>query len=144
MSASKRPAALDDGPRSKIAASDSRCASPSAEADPVYSFRNPDFEHSGGGTYGKKKYWKTINQIESSERQQATDKLAITYSSIDAVPSFTPARKYSDISGLISNYTDPKTGIQFASAEEYRSVKQLPQDAVKGYLGLRTIPNTGG
>ncbi|RXN30404.1 INO80 complex subunit C-like protein [Labeo rohita] len=56
---------------------------------------------------------------------------------IDAPPSMKPAKKYSDISGLPANYTDPQTKLRFASTEEFSYIRQLPTDVVTGYLALR-------
>lgn len=59
------------------------------------------------------------------------------YGSIDAPPSFRPAKKYSDISGLETHYTDPHTKLNFANTAEYKIIKKLPSDLVAGYLTLR-------
>lgn len=60
-----------------------------------------------------------------------------TDSSINAPPSFRPAKKYSDISGLIAPYTDPQSKLHFHSAEEFPTVRNLPSDLTAGYLTLR-------
>ncbi|RUS70961.1 hypothetical protein EGW08_021279 [Elysia chlorotica] len=57
--------------------------------------------------------------------------------SIDAPPSFKPAKKYSDISGLEAKYTDPQTKMRYANTDEYRRVRMLPGDIVSGCLQLR-------
>lgn len=62
---------------------------------------------------------------------------SLLYWSIDAPPSFRPTKKFSDISGLESNYTDPQTKLNFASAQEYKIIKKMPSDIVVGYLTLR-------
>ena len=61
----------------------------------------------------------------------------ITYSSIDAPPSFLPAKKYSDISGLPALYTDPQTKLNYSTPEEFKLIRKLPSDIVAGYLTLR-------
>lgn len=63
--------------------------------------------------------------------------LKISDSSINAPPSFRPAKKYSDISGLPSRYTDPQTKLYYATAEEFATVRSLPMDITAGYLALR-------
>ncbi|KAG7161713.1 INO80 complex subunit C-like [Homarus americanus] len=62
---------------------------------------------------------------------------SIPDSSIDAPPAFTPAKKYSDVSGLPANYTDPLTKLRFADASEFYRVRDLPMDIVNGLLELR-------
>lgn len=61
----------------------------------------------------------------------------ISDSSINAPPSFVPAKKYSDISGLIAPYTDPQTKLHYHNAEEFQTVRSLPMDLTAGYLALR-------
>ena len=61
----------------------------------------------------------------------------ITYSTIDAPPSFRPAKKYSDISGLPAVYTDPHTKLNYSNAEEFKLIRKLPSDIVAGYLTMR-------
>lgn len=61
----------------------------------------------------------------------------MTYSSLEAPPSFRPAKKYSDISGLEALYTDPQTRLHYSTAEEFAEIRKLPSDIVQGYLALR-------
>ena len=99
-------------------------------------FKNPDFKHSNVvGT--KKKPWKTLKQILSAEQNLSWPDSAITYSSLEAPPSFTPDKKYSDLSGLEAAYTDPQTKINYACAEEFAEIRKLPSDIIEGYLQLR-------
>ncbi|KAK2162253.1 hypothetical protein LSH36_101g03034 [Paralvinella palmiformis] len=63
------------------------------------------------------------------------------YSRIDAPPSFKPAKKYSDLSGLPSLYTDPMTKLRYSSGEEYTRASKLPSDIVTGLLQLRKANN---
>lgn len=58
-------------------------------------------------------------------------------STINAPPSFVPAKKYSDISGLIAPYTDPQSKLHYHNAEEFITVRSLPSDLTAGYLALR-------
>ena len=64
-------------------------------------------------------------------------KTVVTYSTIDAPPSFRPAKKYSDISGLPASYTDPHTKLNYSTPEEFKLIRKLPSDIVAGYLTLR-------
>ncbi|CAD7079689.1 unnamed protein product [Hermetia illucens] len=85
----------------------------------------------------KKRLWKSLKQILATERLLPWPEDAITYSSINPPPSFRPAKKYSDISGLIAFYTDPQTKLHYHNAEEFATVKSLPMDLTAGYLALR-------
>ena len=99
-------------------------------------FKNPNFKHSN--IVGvKKKPWKTLKQILSVEQSLTWPEDAVTYSSLEAPPSFRPAKKYSDISGIESPYTDPQTKLNYACSEEFAEIRKLPSDIVEGYLALR-------
>uniref|UniRef100_A0A8C2I7K6 INO80 complex subunit C n=1 Tax=Cyprinus carpio TaxID=7962 RepID=A0A8C2I7K6_CYPCA len=103
-------------------------------------FKNPNFVHSGigGAAAGKKnRTWKNLKQILAAEKALPWKFTDPNYCSIDAPPSMKPAKKYSDISGLPANYTDPQTKLRFASTEEFSYIRQLPTDVVTGYLALR-------
>ncbi|XDV40328.1 hypothetical protein PO909_009428 [Leuciscus waleckii] len=103
-------------------------------------FKNPNFVHSGigGAAAGKKnRTWKNLKQILAAEKALPWKISDPNYCSIDAPPSMKPAKKYSDISGLLANYTDPQTKLRFASTEEFSYIRQLPTDVVTGYLTLR-------
>ena len=107
---------------------------PAEKAQPV--FKNPNFKHTNiVGT--KKKPWKTLKQILSAEQSLTWPEDAITYSSLEAPPSFRPAKKYSDISGILAPYTDPHTKLNYACSEEFAEIRKLPSDIVQGYLALR-------
>lgn len=107
---------------------------PAEKAQPV--FKNPNFKHTNiVGT--KKKPWKTLKQILSAEQSLTWPEEAITYSSLEAPPSFRPAKKYSDISGILAPYTDPHTKLNYACSEEFAEIRKLPSDIVQGYLALR-------
>ncbi|KAF3691890.1 INO80 complex subunit C [Channa argus] len=103
-------------------------------------FKDPTFMHSGigGAAAGKKnRTWKNLKQILALERTLPWKLNDPNYFSIDAPPSLKPAKKYSDISGLPSNYTDPQTKLRFTSSEEFSYIRLLPTDVVTGYLALR-------
>jgi len=99
-------------------------------------FKNEDYQHANICN-GRKKPWKTLKQILSQEQSLAWPDDAITYSSLDSPPSFKPAKKYSDISGLLAHYTDPQTKLNYSSAEEFQHIRTLPSDIVQGYLAVR-------
>ncbi|XP_030605952.1 INO80 complex subunit C isoform X3 [Archocentrus centrarchus] len=97
-------------------------------------------QHSGigGAAAGKKnRTWKNLKQILALERTLPWKLNDPNYYSIDAPPSLKPAKKYSDISGLPANYTDPQTKLRFTSSEEFSYIRLLPTDVVTGYLALR-------
>ncbi|XP_068426320.1 INO80 complex subunit C [Clinocottus analis] len=103
-------------------------------------FKDPTFMHSGigGAAAGKKnRTWKNLKQILALERTLPWKLDDPNYYSIDAPPSLKPTKKYSDISGLPANYTDPQTKLRFTSSEEFSYIRLLPTDVVTGYLALR-------
>ncbi|XP_076009776.1 INO80 complex subunit C [Genypterus blacodes] len=103
-------------------------------------FKDPAFMHSGigGAAAGKKnRTWKNLKQILALERTLPWKLHDPSYYNIDAPPSLKPAKKYSDISGLPANYTDPQTKLRFTSSEEFSYIRLLPTDVVTGYLALR-------
>lgn len=105
----------------------------------------------------KKRVWKSLKQILQIERSLKWPEDAVTCkplflllstenfvifrffidSSLNPPPSFKPARKYSDISGLIAPYMDPQTKLHYHNAEEFQTVRTMPSDLVAGYLALR-------
>ncbi|XP_006801402.1 INO80 complex subunit C [Neolamprologus brichardi] len=103
-------------------------------------FKDHTFMHSGigGAAAGKKnRTWKNLKQILALERTLPWKLNDPNYYNIDAPPSLKPAKKYSDISGLPANYTDPQTKLRFTSSEEFSYIRLLPTDVVTGYLALR-------
>ncbi|XP_050429954.1 INO80 complex subunit C [Adelges cooleyi] len=108
-----------------------------------YLFKNPEFD-SNKTVNGKKKMWRSLKQIMSQERNLPWPDNTINYSSITAPPSFKPAKKYSDISGLIAKYKDPQTSLYYAGHEEFSTVRSLPSDIITGYLTLRGSYNPIG
>ncbi|XP_077455049.1 INO80 complex subunit C [Stigmatopora argus] len=103
-------------------------------------FKDPSFMHSGigGAAAGKKnRTWKNLKQILVLERTLPWKMDDPNYYNIDAPPSLKPSKKYSDISGLPANYTDPQTKLRFTSTEEFSYIRLLPTDVVTGYLALR-------
>ncbi|CAO1331516.1 unnamed protein product [Diamesa serratosioi] len=89
----------------------------------------------------KKRMWKSLKQILTIERtlfkEEQNQENIVTYSSINAPPSFRPAKKYSDISGLLAPYCDPQSKLFYHNVDEYQTVKNLPSDITAGYLALR-------
>ncbi|XP_031548677.1 INO80 complex subunit C-like [Actinia tenebrosa] len=99
-------------------------------------FKDANFEHSGANNT-KRKGWKNLKQILTIERGLPWKQDDPTYGSIDAPPSFKPAKKYADLSGFPAKYEDPRTGIRYCSAREFSTIRNLPSDIVTGYLALR-------
>ncbi|CAL7952498.1 INO80 complex subunit C [Xylocopa sonorina] len=102
-------------------------------------FKNPVFQQKFRSTSntGKKRTWRSLKQVLAQERTLPWPAEVVHYSSINAPPSFRPAKKYSDISGLPARYTDPQTKLYYATAEEFATVRSLPMDITAGYLALR-------
>jgi hypothetical protein len=95
-------------------------------------------------TSNKKRAWRSLKQIITQERTLQWGEDFVHYSTIDAPPSFKPAKKYSDISGLLAKYTDPQTKLYYALAEEFSTIRSLPMDIAAGYLALRRANNPMG
>ncbi|KAK3881945.1 hypothetical protein Pcinc_004676 [Petrolisthes cinctipes] len=106
-------------------------------------FKNPEFQHTAFRS-SKKRGWRNLKQIISLERTYSWPDDCVHYSSIDAPPAFTPGKKYSDISGLPANYTDPLTKLRFSDASEFYRVRDLPMDIVNGLLELRKASSIVG
>ncbi|KAM5222110.1 INO80 complex subunit C isoform 2-T2 [Ctenodactylus gundi] len=128
------------------AMSDSKMVSPEFSTGPLEKaarplpFKDPNFVHSGhgGAVAGKKnRTWKNLKQILAAERALPWQLNDPNYFSIDAPPSFKPAKKYSDVSGLLANYTDPQSKLRFSTIEEFSYIRRLPSDVITGYLALR-------
>ncbi|KIW64388.1 hypothetical protein PV04_09325 [Phialophora macrospora] len=64
---------------------------------------------------------------------------AVTYTNIESAPSLHPAnqKRYCDITGLPSRYTDPKTKLRYYDKEIFAVVRSLPQGAPDQYLAAR-------
>lgn len=64
---------------------------------------------------------------------------AITYSNIESAPSLHPGhiKRYCDITGLPSRYTDPKTRLQYYDKEVFAVIRTLPQNSIDDYLAAR-------
>ncbi|KAB7508211.1 INO80 complex subunit C [Armadillidium nasatum] len=99
-------------------------------------FHNPNFKHSAI-RFSKKRVWKNLKQILALEKSYIWPTDAVHYSNIEAPPSFTPAKKYSDVSGLPANYTDPLTKLRYANSSEFQYVRGLSMDIVNGLLEIR-------
>ncbi|KAG8521640.1 INO80 complex subunit C, partial [Galemys pyrenaicus] len=143
----------------KVAPSDFSSGPMEKAAKPL-PFKDPNFVHSGhgGAVAGKKnRTWKNLKQILAAERALPWQLNDPNYFSIDAPPSFKPAKKYSDVSGLLvshdisvsysthwtsrlrssASYTDPQSKLRFSTIEEFSYIRRLPSDVVTGYLALR-------
>ncbi|KAF2359818.1 Vps72/YL1 C-terminal [Trinorchestia longiramus] len=106
-------------------------------------FRNPNFEHRSILS-SKKKVWRGLKQIVALERSASWPQDAVLYGSLDAPPSFKPAKRYSDVSGLPAIYTDPMTKLRYANADEFARIRKLPMDLVSGLLELRKASSIVG
>lgn len=105
-------------------------------SDPKPIFKTSSF-HQNSKLNVKKRAWKSLKQIISTEKALQWPDNVVHYSSINAPPSFKPAEKFSDLSGLPAPYTDPQTRLRFSNKEEYGTLIGLPMDITAGYLALR-------
>lgn len=110
-------------------------SSEEVKVEPKPIFKANSFQQAKIG--GKKRTWKSLKQIIASEKALTWPEGTVHYGSINAPPSFIPAQKFSDLSGLPAPYTDPQTRLRFANKEEYSTLTDLPMDITAGYLALR-------
>jgi INO80 complex subunit C len=96
-------------------------------------FKNPNFSLKKCST----KPIKTFKQIIQAENYENYPASVPNYLSIEAAPSTMPSKKYSDISGHVSRYTEPKTNLRYSNAFEYQIIRTLTQEHIDTYLSLR-------
>mmetsp|Transcript_8312 Transcript_8312/g.24920 ORF Transcript_8312/g.24920 Transcript_8312/m.24920 type:complete len:139 (-) Transcript_8312:71-487(-) len=97
-------------------------------------------EASSGLATTKKKKAKKKLTLKKVLDNSGFDKLPpgkANWSNIEVGPSFTPKKKYSDISGLEAPYTDPKTKLRYANSVEYKQITSMPYELVQATLALR-------
>ncbi|KAH6925388.1 hypothetical protein HPB50_004515 [Hyalomma asiaticum] len=109
--------------------STSKEPSTSSKQAPVQQQSQPSTSSS---TKSKPRVWKSLKQVVTAERLQPG-----AYAALEAAPSLRPWRKYSDLTGLVAPYTDPKTKLRYANRHEYARLRLLTADQVNGYLVLR-------
>ncbi|KIW08231.1 uncharacterized protein PV09_01159 [Verruconis gallopava] len=65
--------------------------------------------------------------------------MSVTYTNIESAPSLHPSsqKKYCDITGLPTSYTDPKSKLRYYNAEIYNYIRAMPQGQKEGYLAIR-------
>ncbi|KAH7984987.1 INO80 complex subunit C [Rhipicephalus sanguineus] len=109
---------------------------PSTSKEPSTSSKQPSApqqsQSSSTSTKSKPRVWKSLKQVVTAERLQPG-----AYAALEAAPSLRPWRKYSDLTGLVAPYTDPKTKLRYANRHEYARLRLLTADQVNGYLVLR-------
>jgi INO80 complex subunit C len=86
---------------------------------------------------GKGKAARNLKAIFAAEHYDRIPPSQPTFANIDAPPSMLPAKKYCDITGLPSKYTDPKTKLRFESSEAFIFARKLPEHKAEEFLGLR-------
>lgn len=77
------------------------------------------------------------NKKGASLQAPAPGPRAYTYTSLAAAPSFTPKRKYCDVTGLPSRYQDPKSGLRYFDKEIFAIVKTMQTAQVQEFLSTR-------
>ncbi|KAJ3161013.1 chromatin-remodeling complex subunit ies6 [Geranomyces variabilis] len=88
-------------------------------------------------SYSAPKAVKKLKQIAAIEKALDLPVDFPTYWNIEAPPSFKPAKKYCDITGLEAPYTDPKSGLRFHNSDVYQFIRTLEPHHVQSYLSLR-------
>ncbi|CAO3631646.1 unnamed protein product [Cunninghamella echinulata] len=83
------------------------------------------------------KKWKNLKQVLTLEKNQDLSLDIPTYQNIECPPSIKPQKKYCDITGLSSSYTDPKSGLRYHNAEIYQYVRTLGVPNIQAYLASR-------
>jgi len=65
--------------------------------------------------------------------------MSVTYTNIESAPSLHPSsqKKYCDVTGLPTSYTDPKSRLRYFNAEIYNYIRVMPQGQKEGYLAAR-------
>eukprot|EP01083_Nonionella_stella_P019794 54927_1 len=107
------------------------------ESPSWYSFKNPKYVAMRRRKVGKGKSWKSVPKIIAQENYEYLSSDIPTYLNIQAPPPIHPPKKYCDITGLVAKYTDPRTGIRYASSESYNIIQGLPHETVQEILQLR-------
>ena len=100
-------------------------------------FKNPEFSLKKCTT----KPIKTFKQIIQAENYESYPASVPNFMSIEVAPSTLPNKKYSDISGHVSKYTEPKTNLRYSNTYEYQIIRQLTQEHIDTYLVLRKAVN---
>ncbi|KAA8491103.1 INO80 complex subunit C [Porphyridium purpureum] len=85
--------------------------------------------------------WKSLKQTLNAEMYELVPAHLPTYTNIEAPPARLPPRKYCDITGAPTQYTDPKTKMFFSCTEAFKVIRQLPDNAVEEFLGIRNASN---
>lgn len=86
---------------------------------------------------GPGRQWRNYRQILERENYHLMSPTLPTYLAIRSSPSSLPARKYCDLTGFPSAYTDPKTHLHYHSSVEYQQIKSMHTDTIKQMLEIR-------
>eukprot|EP00127_Corallochytrium_limacisporum_P004277 Clim_evm222s157 gene=Clim_evmTU222s157 len=88
------------------------------------------------GVKGRKRP-KYLKHMISALQEHPTLGNSVTYLTIAAPPSVRPIRKYCDLCGLPAKYTEPKSGIQYHHADEYRAILNIPEHIKQELVNIR-------
>ncbi|KAK1312829.1 hypothetical protein QJS10_CPA07g01403 [Acorus calamus] len=83
------------------------------------------------------RHWKHLKQILQAENYLNYPANEPNYNNIESPPSMYPPKKFCDITGFETPYTDPRTSIRYANTEVFKRVRSLPNEYVQRYLSLR-------
>eukprot|EP01104_Vermistella_antarctica_P018524 TRINITY_DN6898_c0_g1_i1.p2 TRINITY_DN6898_c0_g1~~TRINITY_DN6898_c0_g1_i1.p2 ORF type:complete len:130 (-),score=18.62 TRINITY_DN6898_c0_g1_i1:103-492(-) len=112
---------------------------PTPAADPPVaanvSFKSAKWEASKQARSKRRR--KTLKQILADERLMNLPPSVPTLSSIAAPPNLSCSRKYCDVTGFETTYTDPKTKLRFYNPKIYKVMQFFTMDRVQEYLRLR-------
>jgi hypothetical protein len=86
------------------------------------------------GRTGKRK---TLKQLMLAERFALVPAHLPTYASVRAPVSVLPAAKYCDLTGLPTNFTDPKTKLHYVDSATFQRIRQLNSEAINRILAKR-------
>ncbi|ERN06652.1 hypothetical protein AMTRI_Chr01g135050 [Amborella trichopoda] len=81
--------------------------------------------------------WKHLKHILQAENYQNYPPDEPNYVNIEAPPSIYPAKKFCDITGFETHYTDPKTKLRYVNTDVFKRIRYLPNDYVQRYLSIR-------
>eukprot|EP00761_Pharyngomonas_kirbyi_P013302 gb/GECH01013329.1/.p1 GENE.gb/GECH01013329.1/~~gb/GECH01013329.1/.p1 ORF type:complete len:119 (+),score=22.69 gb/GECH01013329.1/:1-357(+) len=87
--------------------------------------------------HSKKRNWKTAKHILSQENYKELPPHIPNYGNIEAPVSMYPAKHYCDLTGFEAKYKDPRTQLRYCSADQFQSIRELPEHTVQEYLSLR-------
>lgn len=109
-----------------------------------YSFKNPGYVRFRRQKVPKGRSWKSLAKVLHQENYEYLPPGVPTYMNVQAPPPIHPPKKYCDLTGLPAKYTDPRTGLRYASHENFKVIQDLPVETVQEILALRNAQPPAG